>query len=173
MSIEHRRQLLAFFVVALAAVLLIGNGLHNRFPDRTNDRPGNPAIIASGPTFNPGPSSVELGGSARGTTTAEPARVPVTSDTTTARTSTSRTSPVRTGPGHSDGAQQAPRAVQRSSSSAKEPVTQRSARTAYRSGVLAQRGYASASRSDTSATGHGNKAHAKKHGKKHARRDHR
>jgi hypothetical protein len=76
MSVEHRRQLLAFFIVALAAVLMIGSGLSNRaLPDALDGGPhGGPARqagVASSVSLLTGQPGIEPGGSARGTTAAE------------------------------------------------------------------------------------------------------
>jgi len=69
MSVEHRRQLLAFSIVALAAVLMIGNGMTNQaLRDAINGGSARQAAIASGVSLVPGQTSIELGGSARGTT---------------------------------------------------------------------------------------------------------
>jgi hypothetical protein len=163
MSIEHRRQLLAFFIVACAAVLLIGNALHNQSLDPFNARARSPEAIAAAVTITPGESSVESGGSARGTTAAP---APVSSVATSGGTSTSgTTSPVSTGPGRSEQAPKAQRAAQKSNASAQtrtgQRTTQGNARTAYRSD--------SVTGDDTLGGGHGKKAHAKKHGKKQHR----
>ena len=151
MSAQHRRQLLAFFIVACAAVLLIGNALHNQSLDPFNGRSRPREAIAAVVTITPDQSSLENGGSARGTTATEPA--PVTSSTA---------SPVRTGPGRSDQAPKAQPAAQKSKASAQKHTSQRptqgNARTAYRTDLV--------SGDDEPATGHGKKAHAKKHGKK-------
>lgn len=159
MSAEHRRQLLAFFIVALAAFLLIGNGLQTQFgrgnePTRT---PAAIAAIAAGPTISSGPSGVDPGGSARGTTAIEPAAAPAPSGGTTSVIS----SPRRAAPGHSNQAPRADRAVQRAKSSSQKQATKRSARPGSDDTVTAR----------STSTG-GKKAHAKKHGKK-AHRHHR
>lgn len=151
MSAEHRRQLLAFFIVALAAVLLIGNGLQNEL-GRINDRARTPAVIAAGPTISTGQSSVEPGGSAHGTTVTEPAPAPSTSVKTTSVTSPAQ----RAAPGHSDQARKAYRADQRSKSSAQKHATTRSARSASDDEVT----------SKARSAGDGKKAHPKKPGKK-------
>jgi len=105
MSAEHRRQLLAFFLVALASVLMIGNGLNNSaFRDAINGGGhGRPAAIAAGVTIVPGLTSVGLGGSAHGTTVVEPDPAPPSSGTIRTRTRESRgSSPILFAPGHSD-----------------------------------------------------------------------
>ena len=157
MSAEHRRQLLAFSIVALAAFLLIGNALHNQFStgDGQTRTPAASAAIAAGPTISSGQSSVEPGGAARGTTVIEPASPRATSGTTSVTSS-----PLRAAPGHSDRARKADRAAQRSQSSAQKQATQRSARTGSDDTVA----------SNARAAGDGKKAHAKKHGKKHGKK---
>ena len=155
MSAEHRRQLLAFFIVALAAFLLIGNGLHSQ-PRQGHDQSRTPAAIAAGVTISTGPSGFDLGGSARGTTAIEPAAAPARSVTTTVTSS-----PLRAAPGHSDQARRADRSVQRSQSSAQKQATKRSARPGSDDKVTAQ-----------GKSAGGKKAHAKKHGKKHGKKAH-
>lgn len=157
MSVEHRRQLLAFFIVALAAVLLIGNGLQNEF-GRSIDPARTPAVIAAGPTISNGQSSVEPGGSAHGTTVTEPASSPSTSVKTTYVASP----PLRAAPGHSDQARKADRADQRSKSSAQKHATTRSARSASDDQVTSR----------ATSAGDGKKARAKQQDKKHGKKAH-
>lgn len=157
MSAEHHRQLLAFFIVALAAVLLIGYGLQNDLGG-SNDRARTPAVIAAGPTISTGQSSVEPGGSAHGTTVTEPASSPTTAVKTTSESSP----PLRAAPGHSDQARRADRADQRSKSSAQKLATERSARSASEDQVTSR----------ARSTDDGKKAHAKKHGKKNGKKAH-
>jgi hypothetical protein len=104
MSVEHRRQLLAFFIVALAAVLMIGNGLGNQvLRDAVNGGSTRQAAISSGVSLVPGPARIELGGSARGTTAVESGSAAAASGSRTDRPGRSRAaSPVRTAPGRSD-----------------------------------------------------------------------
>jgi hypothetical protein len=160
MSVEHRRQLLAFFIVALAAFLLIGNGLHAQFGRGDGSAREAPAIaaIAAGPTISTGSSRVDAGGSARGTTAVEPAAAPARSGRTTSVTSP----PLRAAPGQSNRAPRAERAVQRSKSSAQKHATQRSARSASDDQVTIR----------ARSTDDGKKAHAKKHGKKNGKKGH-
>jgi hypothetical protein len=157
MSAEHRRQLLAFSIVALAAFLLIGNALHNQFSTRDGQArtPAAVAAIAAGPTISSGKSNVEPGGAARGTTVIEPAAPPAASGTTSVTSS-----PLRAAPGHSDRARKADRAAQRSQSSAQEQGTRRSASTGSDDTVT----------SNARAAGDGKTAHAKKHGTKHGKK---
>jgi hypothetical protein len=162
MSIEHRRQLLAFFIVAFAAVLLIGNGLGNQvLREGVDGGSGRQAAVASGVTLMPGQTAVELGGSARGTTVVRSDSAPAPSGTTSGRVATHRTEPVRVGPRRSE---QAPsdREVPRKSKAFGQKDTGKratpgSARTSTARTVA-----------DTDTTVHGKKAHAKKHGE-HAR----
>lgn len=151
MNAEHHRQLLAFFIVALAAVLLIGSGLQNDL-GRNDDQTRTPAVIAAGPTISTGSSRVDAGGSARGTTVTEPASSPTTSVKTT-----SVAPPLRVAPGHSDQARRADRADQRSKSPAQKHATKRSARSASGDQVTSRA---------RSADDGKKKTHAKKHGKK-------
>jgi hypothetical protein len=177
MSAQHRRQLLAFFIVAFAAVLLIGTGLHNQsLRDIINGKSHIPTAIATGVTISQGQLSTEAGGSARGTTPTQPALVPATSDQAAGRTPTARTtSPVRTSPGHSERSGKAQRAAQSSKTSAK-----RTKGTARSDSLVVARTGVTLSGSDKSTAGHGKKAHAKKahakkaHAKKHRQhREHR
>ena len=164
MSAEHRRQLLAFFIVALAAFLMVGNGLHNQF-GTGNGQARTPAAIAAaigaGPTISSGQSGDEAGGSARGTTVVQPATSRPTSVTTTSVTS----APLRAAPGHSDRARKADRADQRSKSSTQEHATKRSARSASDDQV------ARANSADDGKKAHAGK-HDKKHDKKHGKKAH-
>jgi len=166
MSAQHRRQLLAFFIVAFAAVLLIGTGLHNQsLHDIINGKARTPTAIASVVTISQGELSIEVGGSARGTTPTQPALVPAISDQAAGRTpTTGTTSPVRTGPGHSERSGKAQPAVQNSKAPAK-PTTKANARS---DGLVGARTGVTVSGSDKSAADHAKNAHAKKaHAKKH------
>jgi hypothetical protein len=173
MSAQHRRQLVAFFIVAFAAVLLIGNGLHNQsLRDIINGKSRIPTAIATGVTISLGQLSTEVGGSARGTTPTQPALVPATSDQAAGRTPTIRTtSLVRTSPGHSERAGKAQRAAQNSKAQNSKAQAKSTTKGNARSDSLVRaRTDVTVSGSDKSTAGHGKKAHAKKHGKKHGKK---
>lgn len=173
MSVEHRRQLLAFFIVALAAVLLIGNGLNNPvLRDAINGGSGRQAAIASGVSLLPGgQTSIELGGSARGTTVIESDSTQAGSGTTHARPATSRvTSPEPDGPGRSDQSPNAKAPAQKSKTSDQKHTGRRTTPGSTRTTLSGARV------TDDGTTvhgkkGHAKKDHAKKHGKKHLRDD--
>jgi hypothetical protein len=123
MSVEHRRQLTAFLLVALAAVLMIGNGLNNSaFRDAINGGAhGRPAAIAAGVTLVPGPISAELGGSAHGTTVVEADPAQASSGTASARARESRgSSPIVFAPGKSEKAPSVQEPVEKTKLSAKK-----------------------------------------------------
>jgi hypothetical protein len=165
MSVEHRRQLLAFFIVALAAVLLIGNGLNDSaLRDAIRGGSSDQAAIATGVTLVPGQAGIELGGSARGTTVIESDSA---SGTAAAHLATSRgKSPVRVAPGRSAQAPSARGSVQTSKSSAQKHVGKRSTLRSART--------SDARLVDDGTTAHGTTAHGKKaHGKKaHGKKAH-
>ena len=164
MSVEHRRQLLAFFVVALAAVLMIGNGLNNQaLRDAVTGGSNAQAAISSGVSLVPGQTGVELGGSARGTTAVASDPSAVASGSRTDRPGKSRGSSAQgAAVGHSD---RTPNA-RKSESTAKSHGPKRvgksptiGARTSTDGRVADDGTKVHAKKS------HGKKAHAKKHGK--------
>ena len=170
MSAQHRRQLLAFFIVAFAAVLLLGNGLHNQsLRDMINLKSRTETAIATVVTISEGRLSIEVGGSARGTTPTQPVLAPTTSDQAAGRTPTTRTtSPGRTSPDQSERSGKAQPAAQNSKAPAK-----RATKANARSDSLFGRTGVTVSGSDKSTANQGKKADTKKghgkkaHGKKH------
>jgi len=172
MSVEHRRELVAFFIVALAAVLLIGNGLNNQaLRDAISGGSERQAAIASGVSLVPGQTSIELGGSARGTTVIESDPARAGSSTTSDRRSTSpSTASEPAGPGRSE---KTPNAK----APAQKPKTSDQKHTGKRTSPGSTRTTLSGARVTDDGTtvhgksGHAKKDHARKHGKKHLRDD--
>jgi hypothetical protein len=166
MSVEHRRQLLAFLIVALAAVLMIGNGMNNQaLRDALNGGSGPQAVVASGVSLVPGQTGLELGGSARGTTAVESDSAPAASRPNTDRQGKSRGASLgKVAPGQSDRSPSAGNGGQQ--------LTDHGSRHTFKASTGSARTSSDGRVTDDGKQVHAKKAHSKKaHGKKHAKKD--
>lgn len=169
MSVEHRRQLLAFSIVALAALLMIGNGLNDRaLPNAIDGGSTRQAAIASGVSLVPGQVDIELGGSARGTTAVESTSAAAASGSRTDRPGKSRGSSAQgAAVGHSDRTPNARKAGAPIRSNGPKRVGKSptiAARTSS-DGRLSDDGMKLQSQKAQGKRAHGKKAHARKSGK--------
>jgi hypothetical protein len=168
MRVEHRRQLLAFFVVALVAVLLTGNAIYGN--QSGPGRARTPAAITAGVTISPGQWNIGLGGSARGTTAEPPASPgPGTAVQSSGRTPTAG-APARTTTRRAHRAQKALGTAHRAAAAkrTRQHAALRQAEAAFTSYVLrAYRTQVATRGTGTQGAHHAAKTHAKAHHRRH------